>query len=351
MYNFRIDVKYISHDLCAHHLNFAACPKCKGKGHRHGRTNEKTWMNDSGCSEHTTFDLNDFIEFHELEQKITVRTATAVAFITGVGTVLVHFKDADDDEIQVARLAPVFYMKECTARLIVQGRFPQDGKTVQGDAHSVMFWDKDELFLSFEPRLLFDTIYILHDYSLQPLVRNAIAYSVDHTTMHRRLGHPSREVLRQLRKHTEGSPPFVVPDKEDLCEGCAKGKMHLRPFPSTGRRAEKPFETIHSDLKEFPVTSYHKYKYTIVLFDNCTSYGWNTHLKTKDAAFNAIKQFIAMVERQFPSYKILNWMSDGGGEYRSGKLDEFFKDKGTVVFRPYVRHASRTVRRRTYLTQ
>ncbi|EIM91169.1 ribonuclease H-like protein, partial [Stereum hirsutum FP-91666 SS1] len=126
--------------------------------------------------------------------------------------------------------------------------------------------------------------------------------------------------------------------------------MHLRPFSSTGRRAEKPFETIHSDLKEFPVTSYHKYKYTIVFFDNCTSYGWNTHLKTKDAAFNAIKQFIAMVERQFPSYKILNWMSDGGGEYRSGKLDEFFKDKGikALYSAPYIHqqsgHAERFIR-------
>ncbi|KAL1684761.1 hypothetical protein GGG16DRAFT_16900, partial [Schizophyllum commune] len=51
------------------------------------------------------------------------------------------------------------------------------------------------------------------------------------------------------------------------CKGCAEGKMHARSFPSSEHRATKPFEKIHSDLKQFPTVSYHKYRYFMSFFD------------------------------------------------------------------------------------
>jgi len=53
---------------------------------------------------------------------------------------------------------------------------------------------------------------------------------------------------------------------------------------------------IHSDLKSFPIESYHKFKYTIVFYDDYTSRVWTTNLKTKDAALPATRHFPAMVE-------------------------------------------------------
>ena len=83
----------------------------------------------------------------------------------------------------------------------------------------------------------------------------------------------------------------------------------------------KAFERIHSDLKSFPVDSYHWYKYFISFLDDFSSHTWVMCLKTKDAAINALCNFIAMVHTQHDS-KIVEWMSDAGGEY---KLDEFSK--------------------------
>jgi len=75
--------------------------------------------------------------------------------------------------------------------------------------------------------------------------------------------------------------------------------MTNKTFPSSERCATQPFELIHSDLKSFPIESYHKFKYTIIFYDDYTSRVWTTNLKTKDAALPATKHFLVMVETQF----------------------------------------------------
>ncbi|KAJ3884803.1 hypothetical protein GG344DRAFT_71057 [Lentinula edodes] len=76
LYNYRINVKYISNEhFCVHDISYSVCKKCKGN-----QRNQPKWrMNDSGCSEHTTFDLSDFIEYEDLEEKVLIATATATA--------------------------------------------------------------------------------------------------------------------------------------------------------------------------------------------------------------------------------------------------------------------------------
>ncbi|KIJ05987.1 hypothetical protein PAXINDRAFT_34961, partial [Paxillus involutus ATCC 200175] len=60
---------------------------------------------------------------------------------------------------------------------------------------------------------------------------------------------------------------------------CALGKMPNRAFPENPKRATRPFELVHSDLKSFPVDSYHKYRYLIIFLDDFTSFVWITALR------------------------------------------------------------------------
>ena len=53
----------------------------------------------------------------------------------------------------------------------------------------------------------------------------------------------------------------VFPLENGICPGCAKGKMHNKPFPPSEKRALKPFDLIHADLIELPIRSYHKKKW------------------------------------------------------------------------------------------
>src|SRR5712691_10684903 len=106
--------------------------------------------------------------------------------------------------------------------------------------------------------------------------------------------------------------------------------MTNRSFPPSKTRATEPVELIHSDLKSFPIDSYHKFRYTIVFYDDYTSHVWTQNLRTKDAALPAIKQYLALVENRFQA-KVRKWMSDAGGEYTSKAITSLLKDKGIEI--------------------
>jgi hypothetical protein len=113
------------------------------------------------------------------------------------------------------------------------------------------------------------------------------------------MGHPSRDVLRQATRHTENFPKeiqFPVGSSNlPICRGCAEGKMHLQPFVDSVSRASRSFELIHSDLKELPTISYHKYKYFVTFLDDYFSHCWVILLKQKSDTIRAIDDFLALV--------------------------------------------------------
>ena len=123
--------------------------------------------------------------------------------------------------------------------------------------------------------------------------------SISFDIAHRCFAHPSPEILRQIPKNTSSPPNFDVPKDIPLCPGCAKGRMTQRSFPPTLRRASKPFELIHSDLKSFPMVSYYKYCYIIFFLNDYTLSGWLTCLSAKSTAISATHQFLAAVETQY----------------------------------------------------
>ena len=100
--------------------------------------------------------------------------------------------------------------------------------------------------------------------------------------------------------------------------------------------AQEPFEKVHSDLKSFPVESYHKFRYFISFLDDYTSYAWVVCLCTKSSAIGTLKQYIALVNNQFDT-SIKEWMSDAGGEYKSKVFLNTLKDQGIRILQstPY----------------
>jgi len=135
--------------------------------------------------------------------------------------------------------------------------------------------------------------------------------------MHRHLGHPSKEVLQKALKHTREFPGSVVfPTNNPLCKGCAKGKMHSKSFLLLHKRSKQPFDKIHSDLKEFPTLSYHKYKWFMSFYDDHSSYGWVVLLQRKSDVTDAIGNFYMIVKNQYKT-DIIKWMLNGGGEFNS----------------------------------
>jgi hypothetical protein len=141
-------------------------------------------------------------------------------------------------------------------------------------------------------------------------------------------------------------PDFTIPEEQHVCPGCAQGKMTNKSFPPSESREAVPFALIHSDLKSFPIESYHKYKYTIDFLDDASSHGWTMDLHSKDAALAATKQFLAMIENKYRT-NVRRWMSDAGGEYKSKAFDTMLKDKGIEILQsmPYTHQQNRQAER------
>jgi hypothetical protein len=124
-------------------------------------------------------------------------------------------------------------------------------------------------------------------------------FLVNYNTWHLRMAHPSKNMLKHVEMNTNGfTQNLVFPLENGICPGCAKGKMHNKSFPSSGKRASKPFDLIHADLIELPIRSYHKKKWAYMLMDDYSSYAYCYLLRSKDKTYTAMKQFLQLIENQ-----------------------------------------------------
>ena len=97
--------------------------------------------------------------------------------------------------------------------------------------------EKSEIFVTFltNPRYQKDSLYIIKSYMPNETdIHMALhtIYSVDYDVIHRRLAHPSKEVLLKARKNLKDFPEIEFPKEEHLCPGCTQGKMTNRSFLS-----------------------------------------------------------------------------------------------------------------------
>jgi len=66
--------------------------------------------------------------------------------------------------------------------------------------------------------------------------------------------------------------------------------------------------------------------------DDFSSHAWVVCLRTKDAAINALCNFVVMVHTQYDS-KIVEWMSDAAGEYKSDEFNKELKNLGIKILK------------------
>src|ERR1700744_3657853 len=294
MYNMNIGALDLL--LCEHNKYLSQCAKCKERMNT-------MWLLDSGASAHFTNLMSDFISYTPFAKsdRIPVKTASNFILVEGIGTVLLkHYLGR---KLVTTRVHPVLYIPDMTTRLLSMGEFLQQGMRVNGDSNQISLWDQIHLFIQCKPLITGQTLYWLDATSIMVETQSADSatiYKVDYDLMHRRLGHPSKEVLRRAKDHTKGFPDgILIPTNEGLCPGCAQGKMPAASHPKSDTRATAPFKRIHSDLKSFPLPSYHKYKYFIVFLDDYTSHAWITLLCNKVSAITALEQWLVLIKNQY----------------------------------------------------
>jgi hypothetical protein len=147
-----------------------------------------------------------------MEGKMFVKTANSSARIKGKGTIIMLLSTGE-----AIRISPVYYIPELNCQLLSMGTFLQDGFISVGTKNSIRIVKGNKPFLTFTPKGGNGSVYVLK--SLIPNgdkmhdVVNTI-YGIDYEIMHRRLAHPSKEVLLRGRKHLKDFPEIEFPKEE-----------------------------------------------------------------------------------------------------------------------------------------
>ena len=237
------------------------------------------WLIDSGASLHCTGDINDFVEYQELKEKRPLNTINSITCAEGQGTVVLLLNSGE-----AVCVWPVYYIPGMTCKLLSAGMFMQYGLEMIGNLYSIWIMKGSSPFLTFLPRNEWSNIYVIllmrpQDEDLHGTLDTV--YALDYGILHKRLAHPSKDVLQKAWKHLKDFPEIEVLSEEPLCPGCEQGKMVNQLFPVNTKRASRPFELVHSNLKSFPIESYHRFKYVIVFFDDYTSNAWTVKLHVR----------------------------------------------------------------------
>jgi hypothetical protein len=319
--------------ICVHGVDMCDCKKCKGKGKGNRilpNIRDQVFL-DSGASQHFINDLSMLYNTSK-DEDFTVMTANGVTHTNEHGSCDLAFELPEDRTLHTYTLKDVHYLPSSHHLLILSLRqLLNDGLRIEGIADDLVILHGNQPLFHFMAGEEQNSLYYL--YGLRRLgSRHFEAYlSISMDLAHKRFAHPSKKVLRKFPSATLGYPPVDGKLSSGPCSGCAQGKMHQRAYPLSSRRASKPFELIHSDLKSFPVESYHRYKYVIVFYDDYSSHAWISCLRQKSSAISATKQFIAMVNTYYES-AVCSWMSDAGGEYKSDAFDNMLCNQGIKIF-------------------
>jgi len=151
---------------------------------------------------------------------------------------------------------------------------------------------------------------------------------------HRRLGHPSYSVIHNTNKNTNYSLGKLSEEKKSCaeCDVCIKGKMTKIAYKNkSSRTANKPLEIIECDLKgPLDVVSFSGNTYYNVTKDRYTKILATEAIKRKEEGSRVLKDNLIEWEnvQNHDGHKVIEVDFDGGGEYKSKELRDWFKQKG-----------------------
>jgi hypothetical protein len=232
--------KYTAMKINTGHLNNDASIKRISKCNHN--TEDIMWLVDSGASEHFTGFIEDFIDYKAFPFPLPAATANGITHILGQGSVYIKHKPTHGKE-QIIVLNPVQYLPSASFRLVSNGRLCKQGLIAVQDESSITFslrGSKNPLLegypLTKDDNLNWITTRIVKDTNEIKKGITTLQVKVDYDTWHKRMGHPSLDILKKAPENLKGFPKDLkFESKEPVCPGCAQGKAHARSYPQSDK--------------------------------------------------------------------------------------------------------------------
>ncbi|CAL2271706.1 unnamed protein product [Prunus armeniaca] len=256
--------------------------------HTSDKIDSRSWIIDSGATDHMTFDPDDFLNTTQ-PRRTCIANANGVTYpVTGAGTV------ALSSSLTLSNTLLDIHTKEILGR---------DTKR-RG-------------------------LYYVDDFS--PGMANSVTHPFDSKQKqiwlwHRRLGHPSFSYMKHLI-------PYLFlgfKDSDFTCDTCILAKSHRVPYPLSTNKCTTPFTLIHSDVwGPSPITAPSGVRWFVTFIDDCTRMTWLYLLKNKNEVFSRFQSFHKQMKTQFND-QIQILRSDNGGEFVNHDFQTYFQQHGII---------------------
>ena len=308
------------------HISFSSLATSNsGKSSTYLSSVRSDWIVDSGATDHMTPDIRKFKEYISCPGRKKVFTAGGeVLPVAGIGTV--KFRD-------MGFMKNVLHVPNLKAQLISPQRLAKDIKyifDITDDGCFLIEKGSRRRILASEER---GGLLYLEDDDHKAMTTGVLEMSKENCRRseelrrwHCRLGHPSFEFLVKLFPNLGAK----IVRNQFKCETCELAKHKRASFSGKSERKENPFQLIHSDVwgpsANLSITGD---RWFLILVDDCTRATWIYPLKTKGEVSQRVKEFFAMVERQFNTL-IKCFRSDNARDFFNETLSTFFRTKGVI---------------------
>ncbi|KAJ9538691.1 hypothetical protein OSB04_031424 [Centaurea solstitialis] len=273
------------------------------------------WILDSGASKHICCDRRLFLKIHHIQDS-NVRLPNGVLIpVSGIGNVRIN---------NILLLEDVLFVPQFHLNLLSIGQLTSLGK------YRVVFDEGIAIVQDARTRKMIGTVKMiqgLYALKIEDSCRSNAAINLASVeTWHRRLGHPSSDVLDALHS-VLATNKHSLANNNDPCMVCPLAKQKRLPFVSLNNMSKEAFDLIHCDVwGPFHTHSYQGHRFFLTIVDDYSRFTWVYMLKHKSEVTVLIPQFYAMIQTQFGK-GIRSVRSDNAKEF---DFSQFFADKGVI---------------------
>jgi hypothetical protein len=274
-------------------------------------TTPSIWYIDSGASSHMTEVRENLTDLRDTEVRMEIALGDdSLGRVARIG--IVTFRR---DDMPPISFMDVLYVPGLKKNLISVSILQDRGLEVTFRGTEVFIHPKGS-------SLALGQVIVVRDGKLfrlllQPLHALAVSNNNNKHTCelwHRRMAHLHHGALGGLRQVVTGVPQIST-KHQDVCKGCALGKISKASFPNNHTRATGILDLVHMDVRG-PMTqkSLSGCEYYLTFIDDYSRKTWIYFLKTKSEVFKRFREFRALVENQSGKRIKVLWL-DNEGKY------------------------------------
>ncbi len=275
------------------------------------------WFTDSGATQHMTDQPQMIGDYEAIKPGIWSVSGIGGTNLPVLGkgsvTVIAEIDGREHDFV----IGDVLHVDQLGINLFSIGAATEKGMRGSFVGNKCLFYYNNKLVLTGERAartMYYLNIIIrskLHDYAHTARPAEPLA------KWHQRLGHAdSNNIWRMFTENIVDGLEVLKGTHQEICSGCAKGKMHRLPFKSsTTPKADRIGGRIHSDVcGPMPYVSLGGARFFIIFKDEFSGYFIVNFLKHKSEAFGHLQAVYAFLKNQTGNtIKILR--TDNGTEY------------------------------------